>query len=115
MAYNGLYRTVAYTTTGTKGSINLDPMIAPFNTTVAVDVGGGGTYKLQYSIDPYTAADGSAIADSAATWFDSVNIPAGTAASAVTAIVSPVSRIRLVIAAVTDTLTVKVSQAMSIN
>lgn len=109
MAYNGLYKTVAYTTTGTKESLNMDAMIAPFNATVAVNVGGGATYKVQYSLDPQNVTDANAV------WYDSVNMPASTTASVVSAFVSPVSRIRIVIAAITDTVTLQVQQGMSIN
>lgn len=104
-----LFQTVPYTTTGTKTSINLDPSIVPFNTTVAVNVGTTGTYGVQYSLDPMTVADASAI------WTDTVNIPTGTTTSAVTSIISPVSRIRIVIAAISGSITVQVSQGISTN
>jgi hypothetical protein len=115
MAYNGLYKTEAYITTGTMPSLNTDAMIVPFNATVAVDVGGGGTYGLQYSLSPVANADGSPILDSDAIWFDSTNMPTGTAASMTTAIIAPVARIRLVVAAVTDTITLQMQQGMSTN
>lgn len=110
MAYNGLYKTVLYTTTGTKAGLDLDAMIAPFNATVAVNIGGGATYKMQYSLDP-----ASSVTDANAVWYDSTNMPAASATSIVTSLVSPVARIRLVIGAVTDTLTLQVQQGMSIN
>ena len=104
-----LYRTEAYTTTGTKGSINLDPSIASFKVTVAVTVGTTATYKMQYSLDPMTVADASAL------WFDSLTIPAGTTASKVEAMTSPVARVRLIIAAVSGTLTLQIRQGISVN
>lgn len=104
-----LYQTVAYTTTGTKASINTDPSIAPFNTTVAVTIGNAGSYTLQYSLS------GPDVADADALWFNSVNMPSGTTTSAVSSFISPVSRLRLIIASVTGTITLQVSQGFSKN
>jgi hypothetical protein len=115
MAYNGLYKTAAYTTTGTMPSLNTDAMIVPFNATVAVNVGGGGTYGMQYSLSPVANADGTPIPDANAIWFNSTNMPTGTAASMTTAIIAPVARIRLVIASISDTITLQVQQGMSTN
>lgn len=105
------YKQESYTTAGTKSAIFLDPNIAPFNATVAVSITGSVTCKLQYSLsDPRTVTDASAI------WFDSVNIPAGTTASAVTAIVSPVSRVRVIIEnGINGSVTLQVQQGFSIN
>ena len=103
------YNTVAYTTTGTKASLNLDPSIADFKATVAVTVGTTATYKMQYSLDPMT------VADAAALWFDSATIPAGTTASKVEGLVAPVARVRLIIAAISGTLTLQVSQGLTVN
>ena len=100
-----LSHSVAYTTTGTKGSVNMDPSIAPFNASVGVTVGTTATYKLQFSLD-----DNPDTADSAALWFDSVNIPSGSTTSLVTNLMFPVARIRLVIAAVTGTITMQALQ-----
>lgn len=107
-----LYKTVAYTTTGTKASLQLDPSIAPFNATVAVNIGGGATYKVQYTLDPL---EGPTATDSGAFWYDSTNMPSGSTSSIVSSFVSPVARIRIVITAVTDTITLQVQQGMSIN
>lgn len=104
-----LYQTAAYTSTGTKGSLNLDPSIADFKATVAVNVGTTATYKMQYSLDP------TSVADAAALWFDSTNIPAGTTTTKIEGLVSPVSRIRLVIAAISGTVTLQVLQGISVN
>lgn len=104
-----LYNEIAYTTTGTKDGVNLDPSISPFNASVAVTVGNTATYKLQFSLSPLTVADSTAL------WFDSVNIPSGTTASAVTNIMFPVSRIRLVIAAISGTVTLQASQGYTNN
>lgn len=103
------YRTVAYTTTGTQDSLNVDSAIAPFQLVAACTVGTTATYKLQYSVSPMDVADASAL------WFDSTGIPASSTTSLVTTFVSPVSRVRLVIAAVTGTLTLQLRQGISIN
>lgn len=107
----GLYSTTAYTTTGTKEGKNLDPSIAPFGVTVAVTlVTGPASYKLQYSLSPMDVADADAL------WFDSINMPAGTAASAVTNFFVPVARVRLVIATLTaGSLTMQVRQGYTNN
>lgn len=109
-----LERSETYSTTGTKGSWNLDPSIAPFNASIACLISDGGTadYKLQYSFD--TLNDPTATDDDA-TWFDSQDIPAGTAANAMAAFVTPVARVRLVIAALSGTLTMKMLQGFSTN
>lgn len=104
-----LYNTVTYTTTGTKASVNLDPSIAPFQAAVACTLGSTATYKLQFSLDPMTVADASA------TWQDSTGIPASTTANAATTFIGPVSRVRVVIAAVGSTLILQVSQGISTN
>lgn len=108
MAY---YQTNSYTTTGTKDSINLDPAIVPFCCAVACTlVAGSVSYKLQYSLDPMT------VADSAALWFDSGDIPASTTTSAVSLFQSPTSRVRVVIASLTTgPLTVQTLQGLSTN
>jgi hypothetical protein len=104
-----LYRTETYTTTGDKGSLNLDPSIAPFNASVVVTVGTTATYGLQYSLDPMDVTDANA------TWVDSVNIPSGTTATAVTNFMFPVSRIRLVIVAVDSTIVLQALQGFTNN
>jgi len=104
-----LYRSVAYTTTGTKDSVNLDPSIAPFAVTIGVNVGTTATYGMQFSLDPMDVSDANAI------WYDSGDIPTGTTTSATSFILSPVSRVRLVIAAVSGTLTLQTQQGFSVN
>lgn len=104
-----LYQTVAYTTTGVKASLNLDPSISPFNALVAATVGTAATYKMQFSLDPMTVTDANAL------WFDSADIPASSSASKTSALLAPVSRIRLDIGAVTGILTLQVLQGLSIN
>lgn len=103
------YQTQVYTDTGTKDSLNLDPSIAPFNSSVVVSLGSTGTYGLQYSLDPMTVADADAI------WVDSVNIPSGTTATAVTNFMFPVSRIRIVIVANGSTITLQALQGFTQN
>ena len=108
MAY---YRTVTYTTTGTKESLDFDPSIVPFNATVACTVVTGPvSYKIQYSLDPMTVAEASA------TWIDSGDIPAATTTSATSAFQFPVSRIRAVIATLTaGSIQVQCLQGLSTN
>lgn len=109
-----LTRTETYSTTGTKGSWNLDTSIVPFQASVSVVLsdGGSASYKLQYS---YDALDSPTAVDSDATWFDSTDIPAATAASAASVLSAPVARVRLVIASLTGTLKMTVIQPMSVN
>jgi len=104
-----LSHSVAYTTTGTKTSVNLDPSISPFNASVGVNLSATATYKLQYSLSDVNVADTDAI------WVDSVNIPASTNASKVTNFMFPVSRVRVVIAALTGTLTLETLQGFTSN
>jgi hypothetical protein len=113
MPYN---RQETYSTTGTKGSWNLDPAIVPFNASVAVQWNGSGScsYKLQWSLSPL---DGPLEIDSDAIWYDSGDIPAGTATSAETGFNTPIARIRLVIATLSGgaTLTMQARQGLSTN
>jgi len=106
-----LYQTITYTTTGTKQSLNLDPSIVPFNATVAVTLTAGTTsYKMQYSVTPFDTADASS------NWFDSTDIPAATTSSAVSSLPFPVSRVRLIIAALSGgNLVLEVNQGISTN
>lgn len=104
-----LYQTQSYTTTGTKASLNLDPSIASFHGSVGCTLSNSATYKLQYSFDPFDVADADA------SWFDSNGIPSGTTASAVTTFIGPVSRVRVVIASLSGTLKLQVSQGISSN
>lgn len=108
-----LSRTETYTTTGTKGSWNCDPSITPFNLSVVVALLGAATasYKIQYSYD----ALGPTQADSDATWFDSTEIPAATAASAAQQFTAPVAMIRIVIAAITGSVKMTMLQGISVN
>lgn len=104
-----LFNQEAYTTTGTKAAVLMDPSISPFNTSIRVNVGTTGTYGLQFSLSQPDISDASAI------WFDSANIPAGTAASATTNLMFPVSRARLVIAAISGTITLQICQGYTNN
>lgn len=104
-----LYQTITYTTTGTKQSLNVDPSIVPFNAAITVLLTGTASYKLQYSLTPFT------IADASANWFDSGDIPAATITSAVTGFLTPVSRVRLVIASISGSLVMEINQGMSTN
>jgi hypothetical protein len=110
------YRTETYTTTGTKGSWNLDPSIVPFNANIAVTWNGSGacSYKLQWTLNEL---NGPTEVDSGALWFDSTDIPAATAASATSALTNPVGRIRLVIATLSGgaTLQMQARQGLSTN
>ncbi len=111
-----LQRSETYTTTGTKGSWNLDYSITPFSVNVGVLLSAAGvaSYTLQYS---YDTLDSPTATDSDATWIDSNDIPAGTATTAEANFSTPIARIRLVIATLTApaTLTMKTLQGMSVN
>lgn len=100
---------VAYTDTGTKASVNLDPSIAPFNASVVCSLSSTGNYKLQYSLSDSDVADADAI------WVDSDNIPASTTATAVTNFMFPVTRCRVVISANGGTITLQVLQGYTNN
>ena len=108
------FRQQTYSAAATTPSWNLDPAIAPFEANVVCTLSAGTvSYKLQYTLSSLynpTAVDSDAI------WVDSLDIPAATAASAVSRITSPVARIRLVIATLSGgTLTMQVRQGLSIN
>jgi hypothetical protein len=109
-----LQRTETYTTTGTKGSWNCDPSIAPFQVNVAAILSDAGTvdYKLQYS---YDTLDGPALTDSDASWIDSDDIPGGTTTTAEANFSTPIARVRIVIAALSGSLKVTMLQGFSIN
>lgn len=106
-----LFQSVVYTTAATQPSLNLDPSIAPFNAAIVCTVlTGPVSYKLQWSITPFT------VADNLANWIDSGDIPAGTTGSASSGFITPVSRVRLVIATLTaGSITLEVQQGMSTN
>lgn len=101
---------IAYTDTGTKASINMDPSIAPFNASLAVTLSSTGTYSIQYSLDDYAT-----VTDANALWFTDANLGSGTAASGVTNYMFPVSRIRIVIAANGGTITLQTLQGFTQN
>lgn len=105
-------RTETYTTTGTKGSWNLDPSIAPFNANIAVTLVGTASYKIQYTLDPL---DSPTAIDSDASWIDSPDIPAATATSAQTSFITPVARVRIVIASISGSLKMEAIQGLSTN
>jgi hypothetical protein len=103
---------VSYTTTGTKPSVDFDPAIAPFNVSVQCTLSNTGTYKLQYTLDSF---ENPLMADADANWIDSTDIPNGTATSAGSSLSFPVSRVRVIIAAISGTLRLQTQQGMSIN
>lgn len=105
-------RTETYTTTGTKGSWNADPSIAPFNANIAVTLTGTASYKLQYTLD---TLDSPTAIDSDASWFDSPDIAAGTATSSNSSFITPVARVRLVIASISGSLKMEMIQGLSTN
>lgn len=109
-----LYHDVTYTQVGTTQSIDLDQTIAPFTVTVAVTVNTGpASFKMQYTIDDYSDP---AKTDATASWFDSTEIPAATAANIIVGLTKPVSRIRFVIATLTaGSLRVQTQQGFSKN
>lgn len=103
------FHTATYTDTGTKASQNVDSSIVPFNMSLAVTLASTGSYKIQFSLDPFDVADASAL------WFDSVNFPASTAASILSNVNFPVSRYRIIIAANGSSITVQSQQGISTN
>lgn len=106
-------RTETYTTTGTKGSWNVDPSIASFSLNVAATIlSGTATFKMQYTLDPL---DSPTAVDADASWFDFPNIGTGTAVSAQEALNTPVARIRVIIAAIAGSLKVEAIQGLSTN
>jgi len=108
-------RAETYTTTGTKASLDLDPSIAPFNASVSVALNGAAvaSYSLQYTFDDFSSPT---MTDAAATWFTSSDIPLATAASANAAFITPVTRVRLVIASLSGgSMTMRTVQGMSTN
>ena len=107
-----LQRTETFTGTGNTPSWNCDPSVTPFNLNVACAVLGTATYKLQYTYDDFTSA---AATDAGATWYDSVEIPAGTAVSAAQQFTAPITRIRLAIAANSGGIRMTMLQGMSVN
>ena len=111
MPYNQVH---TYTTAGTKASVGLDPSIAPFDVGISCELSGGGSvdYKLQYT---YNTLGNPLDVDSDATWFDSTDIPAGTTASDSSNITTPIARVRLVIASLTGSLTLRILQGLSTN
>ena len=107
MAYS---HSVAYTTTGSQPSVNMDPSIVPFNASVAVTVGTSGTYSIQYALDDYAM-----VTDANALWFTDSNLVVGTTTSGVTNYMFPVTRIRIVIAAISGTITLQTLQGYTAN
>lgn len=109
-----LQRTETYSTTGTKGSWNCDPSIAPFSVNIACVLSAGTVdYKLQYS---YDTLDDPVLTDSNATWIDSDDIPAVTTATAEANFSTPIARVRLIITALSGgTLKMTMLQGFSIN
>ena len=104
-----LAHSAAYTDTGTKTSLTMDPSIAPFNASVSVNLSSTGNYKLQYSLTDAEISDASAI------WTDSVNIPSGTTSSKVTNFAFPVTRVRVIIASNGGTITLETLQGFTTN
>jgi hypothetical protein len=100
---------VSYTTTGTKASVNMDPSIAPFSATIGVGVGGGATYNVQYSLDPVETPDASSV------WFNDPIMPSGTTTSLTSPYTFPVTKVRIVIVLITDTVQFKTLQGFTTN
>lgn len=104
-----LFQSVVYSAPATTQSLNLDPSIVPFNATIICTLSGTASYKMQYAVTPFT------VADSSTNWVDSGDIPSGTTTSAVSGIITPVSRVRLVIASISGSITMEVTQGFSSN
>lgn len=103
---------ITYSTTGNMPSVNFDPAIVPFNANLYCTLSNTGTYKLQYTLDTY---DDPLMTDASANWIDSNDIPAGTTVSSGAAMPFPVTRARIVIAALSGTLRFQSQQGMSTN
>jgi hypothetical protein len=108
------YQTLTYSAGTAQASIGLDFSIVPFNASITVSLIGAATatYKLQYTMDPLSAPTA---VDSSANWYDSPDIPAGTATSAFAAFITPVARVRLVFAAISGSVQIQVLQGLSTN
>lgn len=109
------YRSQVYSAPATTVSWNLDPAIAPFNAAVTVTLLGGASasYKLQWTLD---SLDGPTATDASANWFDSPDMPSGTTTGATAGFITPVARIRLVIASLSGgTLQLQARQGLSTN
>jgi len=105
---------VTYSAPATTPSIDFDPSIAPFNASITCTLLSGATasYKLQYTTHNYGVLD----TDSNANWFDSPDIPSGTTASTFASFITPVTRVRLVIASLSGgTLQMETLQGLSTN
>lgn len=109
------YRVETYTTTGTKGSWNLDGSISSFNATVAVTAAAAGTASvtLQYTLNPL---NGPLETDASANWITSTLTTAITTTTVSTSFASPISRIRVLIGSMTTTgVVVEMTQGLSTN
>jgi hypothetical protein len=103
------YQAQTFSGAGTTASINLDPSVADFKVRVRATVTGTISYKMQLSMnsDP--------VADSAAVWWDSTEIPAGTVATDEELINYPVARIRFVIASGSGSIFVETLQGFMVG
>jgi hypothetical protein len=114
MPYN---KTITYVpgASGAQASFDFDPSITPFNATITVSLlsSATATYKLQYTATTY----GVTTTDSQANWFDSPDIPAGTATSSFASFLTPITRARIVFSAnlATGNMVLDVIQGMSTN
>ena len=110
-------KTITYVpgATGAQASFDFDPSIAPFNATITVSLlsSATATYKLQYTATTY----GVLTTDSQANWFDSPDIPAGTATGAFASFLTPITRARIVFSAAlaTGNMQLDIVQGMSTN
>ncbi len=107
------YRVETYTTTGTKVSWNLDGSIASFNTTIAVTpTNSTATVAVQYTLNPL---NGPTDTDASANWINST-LNTTIATTTIVAFTTPVSRIRLLITAMSSTAVVmEMNQGLSAN
>jgi len=64
---------------------------------------------LQFTLDPLDTADASC------DWFDDLIIPTGTTATAFQAYNMPITKVRIVIAAISGTVKLKVLQGFTCN
>lgn len=108
------YRVETYTTTGTKGSWNLDGSIVPFNASVAITPNGGtANVTLQYSLNPLNNPTDT---DTLANWVNSSLATALTTGTTVATFSNPIARIRVIIGtSAATTITVEAMQGLSTN
>lgn len=99
---NPVYITLS--SAGTTRAVNLDTRMSPFNVSVAVAYGSTtmtAAYGVEYTLDDqqYLTNIGSTLARS---WFEDVNLPAGTSSAATSNYMFPVAAVRCTVSAISS-------------